>query len=142
MMRKPIRWEHVKIDAKDWICVCGNTPWAEGFYPCDERGNIVFPTPEEWTTTWNVCDRCGRIIDQASLRVVAMRHPDACALRQKSGGAKKTYELLYREHPDGDEPPTCYVVEAADEDELLWMVSLLVAKPVTMREIEILNVSG
>ncbi|HYT36280.1 MAG TPA: hypothetical protein VEL49_03800 [Ktedonobacteraceae bacterium] len=54
----------------EWVCICGNVPSDEGFYPCDEQGNMVEPTPEEWTTKLYRCDRCGRIIDQDTRKVV------------------------------------------------------------------------
>jgi len=57
-------------DHASWACLCGNTPRLEGFYPCDAEGQIVEPTPETWTTDCYVCDRCGRIINQATREVV------------------------------------------------------------------------
>jgi hypothetical protein len=51
-----------------WICICGNTPVADGFYPCDGDGTQVEPT-----TGWKelyVCERCGRIISQATYAVI------------------------------------------------------------------------
>lgn len=59
----------------EWVCLCGNTAASEGFYPCDERGEMVEPTPEEWTTNWYICDRCGRMINQSTRDVVEVR-PD------------------------------------------------------------------
>jgi hypothetical protein len=57
-----------------WICLCGNRPSAEGFYPCDEKGNEMEPV-NGWKGLY-VCSRCGRIIEQDSLRVVGRRrHP-------------------------------------------------------------------
>ena len=56
-----------------WVCLCGNTPSAEGFYPCDALGTQVEPTPEDWTTGCYVCARCGRIINQTSLEVVSRK---------------------------------------------------------------------
>jgi hypothetical protein len=56
-----------------WVCLCGNTPAAEGFYPCDALGKEVEPTPADWTTGSYVCARCGRIISQKSLEVVGRR---------------------------------------------------------------------
>lgn len=61
------------LDPNFWICLCGNTPMADGFFPCDHEGALVEPTPEEWTTNWYVCERCGRIIDQATTEVVGFR---------------------------------------------------------------------
>lgn len=57
----------------DWVCLCGNMPWLEGFYPCNERGEQVEPTPEDWTTDCYVCDRCGAIIEQSTLELVGHR---------------------------------------------------------------------
>jgi hypothetical protein len=51
-----------------WICICGNTPGTDGFYPCDREGTEIEPA-----AGWNdlyVCARCGRIINQTSLDVV------------------------------------------------------------------------
>jgi hypothetical protein len=53
-----------------WICICGNRPTSDGFYPCDQDGNEVEPTPTEWKTNWYVCGRCGRMIDQNTLEIV------------------------------------------------------------------------
>lgn len=57
----------------DWICLCGNRPMQDGFYPCNAKGEMVEPTVETWTTNWYVCARCGRIIDQNTLEVVDVR---------------------------------------------------------------------
>jgi hypothetical protein len=56
-----------------WVCLCGNTPIDYGFYPCNEHGEKVEPTPEEWTTGCYVCDHCGRIIRQSDLEIVGRR---------------------------------------------------------------------
>jgi hypothetical protein len=51
-----------------WICICGNTPVSDGFYPCDAEGNEMEPV-----VGWNdlyVCARCLRIIDQIRLDVI------------------------------------------------------------------------
>ena len=51
-----------------WVCVCGNVPHDDGFYPCDKTGNEMEPV-----TGWSglyVCYRCGRIINQDSLEVI------------------------------------------------------------------------
>ncbi len=56
-----------------WVCLCGNTPMEDGFYPCDSEGEIVEPTPEAWTSDWYVCDRCGRIIDMNTDEIVGVR---------------------------------------------------------------------
>jgi hypothetical protein len=59
-----------------WQCVCGNTPVAQGFFPCDKIGNLVEPTPEEWPAPLYVCDACGRIINQDTLLVLGRRPPE------------------------------------------------------------------
>ena len=52
-----------------WICICGNTPTSDGFYPCDEAGNEMEPV-KGWRDLY-VCARCGRIVNnQHSLAVV------------------------------------------------------------------------
>ena len=55
-----------------WICICGNEPSQDGFYPCDDQGNETEPVAG-WTGIY-VCFRCGRIINPDSLRVVG-RNP-------------------------------------------------------------------
>ena len=69
--------DFIKRDNSDkdaWACLCGNEPEEDGFYPCDKDGNEIEPS-----TRWNglyVCLRCGRIIQQDSLRVVGRNpHP-------------------------------------------------------------------
>ena len=61
---------HCLTEAEDWICICGNRPTSDGFYPCDSDGNEVDPTFADWKTNWYVCLRCGRMIDQDTLEVV------------------------------------------------------------------------
>ena len=77
--------EYIKANSADsWICLCGNTPVKEGFFPCDSNGNQVEPTPEDWTGIYYVCDNCGRIIDQRNLRVVAQRPPEEAVCQSAS----------------------------------------------------------
>jgi hypothetical protein len=62
------RITHETGNDEAWICICGNTPIADGFYPCDKKGNEMQPV-----AGWNdlyVCGRCGRIINQTSLDIV------------------------------------------------------------------------
>ncbi len=54
-------------------CLCGNVPWSNGFFPI-EGNTEVDPVPEDWTSNEYVCNRCGRVIDQTTLRVT--RHLD------------------------------------------------------------------
>jgi hypothetical protein len=68
-----INFQKDPYDEDAWICFCGNTPFQEGFYPCNSEGEIVEPISQDWTTGWYVCDRCGRIIDQATREIVGVR---------------------------------------------------------------------
>jgi hypothetical protein len=67
--------QHEKGDRDAWICLCGNTPADDGFYPIDEQNHEVEPTPKDWTTNEYFCGRCGRIIDQKTLRIVRRLDP-------------------------------------------------------------------
>lgn len=67
--------QHEKGDPDAWVCVCRNTPSDDGFYPIDEANHEVEPTPEDWTTGVYFCSRCGRVIDQKTLRVVRKLDP-------------------------------------------------------------------
>jgi hypothetical protein len=63
--------EHIIHEAGNreaWVCLCGNQPDYDGFFPCDEEGNEMEPV-EGWKSLY-VCFRCGRIIHQDSLEVV------------------------------------------------------------------------
>ena len=55
-----------------WVCVCGNRPAAEGFFPCDRSGERVEPTPAAWPNPLYICDRCSRIIDADTLAVMSL----------------------------------------------------------------------
>ena len=61
------------VDA--WLCVCGNTPSSDGFYPCNEWDGVhVEPVIGGfWDGKSYVCDRCGRIIDQDTGNVTGYR---------------------------------------------------------------------
>ena len=69
--------EHITYEPEDkdaWVCICGNMPPTDGFYPCDEQGNVVEPTIDgPWDGVRYVCNRCGRIINQDTLEVVGQR---------------------------------------------------------------------
>lgn len=54
-----------------WICICGNHPVADGFFPCDEKGNEVAPD-FDWKGLY-FCDNCGRIINQKTLEVIGRK---------------------------------------------------------------------
>jgi hypothetical protein len=65
--------EHITREAGDpdaWLCTCGNKPTEDGFFPCNEQGNQVEPTEDQWKLPLYVCARCGRIIHQETLKVV------------------------------------------------------------------------
>jgi len=65
--------EHISHEAGDddaWVCICGNTPPGDGFYPCDENGDEMTPSVgSNWNNLY-VCARCGRIINQETLHVL------------------------------------------------------------------------
>jgi len=70
--------EHITHESgnKDaWVCICGNNPSEDGFYPVNEDGHEVEPTVEDWKTNEYFCARCGRVIDQDSLEVVRQLDP-------------------------------------------------------------------
>lgn len=54
-----------------WVCLCGNEPDSDGFYPCDETGTEM-ETVAGWRGLY-VCGRCGRIIQQDSLKVIGRK---------------------------------------------------------------------
>jgi hypothetical protein len=58
-----------------WVCLCGNTPVAEGFFPCDAVGNEMEPTIGSGWIDLYVCAKCGRIIKMGTLEVVG-RNPN------------------------------------------------------------------
>ncbi len=65
--------EHITFESGEpeaWVCVCGNRPTSEGFYPCDTSGNEIEPTAKAGWTNLYVCNRCGRIVKQDTLEVV------------------------------------------------------------------------
>lgn len=80
-MSAPAKQEAITHEASNdeaWICLCGNEPSSDGFFPCDKAGNEMEPTPD-WPDLY-VCARCGRIIDPESLRVVGQNaHPKLLA---------------------------------------------------------------
>jgi hypothetical protein len=67
------RITHEAGNDEAWVCICGNEPQDDGFYPCDREGNEVEPV-KGWEAIW-VCFKCGRIIDQHTLEVVG-RNPN------------------------------------------------------------------
>jgi hypothetical protein len=65
--------QHEAGDRDAWICVCGNKPTEDGFFPCDWEGNQVEPTAQEWPQPLYICERCGRIIDDGFRQFVVSR---------------------------------------------------------------------
>jgi len=64
---------HESGNDEAWICLCGNQPNSDGFYPCDTNGHEVEPAGPAWTNLY-VCARCGRIIQHDTLEIVG-RNP-------------------------------------------------------------------
>jgi hypothetical protein len=62
---------HEKGNGDAWICVCGNAPSSDGFFPCDKEGNEMEPV-KGWGGL-HVCGRCGRIIKQGSLEIIGQK---------------------------------------------------------------------
>jgi hypothetical protein len=58
-----------------WICLCGNTPESDGFYPCDALGNSVEQTEMDWDGRSYVCHRCEWMVDQQTLAVIGRAAP-------------------------------------------------------------------
>lgn len=80
--------EKITVNAyDDWRCLCNNTATTNGFYPCDENGDEVSPTEQEWQTNWYVCLRCGRVIDAGRAvmkhRVREVDEHERCAKTRK-----------------------------------------------------------
>jgi hypothetical protein len=61
---------HEPQDKDAWLCLCGNQPSEDGFYPVNSNGMEVEPTKEDWDTENYICNRCGRIINQNTLEIV------------------------------------------------------------------------
>jgi len=60
--------QHESGNEEAWVCLCGNRPDSDGFFPCDSDGNEMEPV-QEWENLY-VCGRCGRIINQFSLLIL------------------------------------------------------------------------
>jgi hypothetical protein len=61
---------HEPQDKESWICICGNRPDSDGFYPCDKSGNEMEPVKGSSWDGLYVCNQCGRIINMDTLEVV------------------------------------------------------------------------
>ncbi len=55
------RTVHYDEERDVMTCDCGNEPGTDGFFPCDEEGLVVDPSPEDWTSNRYRCMRCGAI---------------------------------------------------------------------------------
>jgi hypothetical protein len=45
----------------EWICDCGNSVTDQGFWPCDEHGEVT----DDARSPYTVCAKCGRVMDDA-----------------------------------------------------------------------------
>jgi hypothetical protein len=75
MMEIKERITHETGNNEAWICICGNRPDSDGFFPCDKDGNEMEPV-KGWEDLY-VCGRCGRIINQHSLEVIGQNQHSA-----------------------------------------------------------------
>lgn len=57
------------------MCVCGNAPFGEGFSECNSDGRQVEPVEGQWDGRLYICNRCGVVIDGATLTVVGCGTP-------------------------------------------------------------------
>jgi hypothetical protein len=65
--------EYITADVnnkEDWHCKCGNRSDNHGFFPCDSLGNEMEPTIGSAWDNLYVCGKCGRIINQDTLKVM------------------------------------------------------------------------
>lgn len=58
-------------------CICGNHAASDGFYPVDEQGRDVEPTPQLWLRALLRCNRqgCDLVIDQDGFDPLAVTFP-------------------------------------------------------------------
>lgn len=49
-------------EADDWVCICGNSTYLNGFYACDSDGNEIEPNALWDGISW-ICGGCTRIIN-------------------------------------------------------------------------------
>ena len=61
---------HEEQDREAWVCVCGNMPCYNGFYACDEDGDLIEPG-NEWEYLYR-CEYCGRVINDGNLQVIGI----------------------------------------------------------------------
>lgn len=63
---------HQQSHPDAWVCVCGNDPTDQGFYPCDINGDNVEPAAEQCKSALYLCKRCGQIIHEEILEMVGV----------------------------------------------------------------------
>lgn len=61
---------HEEQDREAWVCVCGNMSCYNGFYACDEDGDLIEPG-NEWEYLYR-CEYCGRVINDLNLQVIGI----------------------------------------------------------------------
>ncbi|MEQ7802148.1 hypothetical protein ABDJ41_20300 [Pedobacter sp. ASV1-7] len=70
---KPVTGEYITHEQQDrelWVCVCGNMPNYNGFYACDEDGDLIEPGNEgEYLYR---CEYCGRVINERDHQVIGI----------------------------------------------------------------------
>jgi len=57
------------LEEDRWKCHCGNIPHSDGFAPANRRGREVEPTPDQWPEPLYVCNRCGLVMDAATVNL-------------------------------------------------------------------------
>jgi len=67
--------EHVDVSDEDWLCVCGNTSYDNGFYAYSE-GEEVEPD-EDWDGSSYFCGACARVFNMKTGEVIDQ--PEAIA---------------------------------------------------------------
>lgn len=85
---------HQDGESDAWLCVCGNEPWEDGFYPCSKDG-IPCEGGPEWEGTYYICDRCGRIINEDTCYVIGKI--STLALRRRMN---KYWKDAFADSPD------------------------------------------
>jgi len=70
--------------AKDWaVCLCGNDPSRDGFYPCLHDGLVVEPDLNgPWAGALYYCERCHRIVDMEAGIVKCYASDEAVAANE------------------------------------------------------------
>ncbi|MEQ7801915.1 hypothetical protein ABDJ41_19120 [Pedobacter sp. ASV1-7] len=70
---KPVTGEYITHEQQDreaWVCLCGNMPNYNGFYACDEDGDLIEPG-NEWEYLYR-CEYCRRVINDRNLQVIGI----------------------------------------------------------------------